>query len=687
MKKSVRAIALLLAVLSILPLSSCFDPNYDWDLPEREPVIFPPILDPPDVTKEVETIPPEITETPEEGLIFRLSVDGTHYIAVGCSDKNIETITIPDKYNDLYVTEIADYAFAGMEKLREIEIPDSVERVGVGAFNGCDMLEFFVSQGGKYLGNGKNEFSVLIGRADDTALSIVPSTRVIADGAFYEDELLMLLIVPSSVLYIGDGAFAGCKNLKSLTFEAGYCTIGDNAFRECTSLISAIGMYLGNWATYVSNIGDYAFYGCTSLQQTTITSRARRIGKWAFGDCERLSAIELGLNLSVIEERSFSGCRGLSSVKIDQGVSEIEPYAFYGCSKLGDISLPTGIENIAPTAFSGCSLNYLVYEGCGYLGNIDNRHEYLMEVIGTETVMRIHPKTRRLRQGVIASNPQLESIQMLGTGAYLHVAGDCLIDTEQKKVIAGLSTAVIPADGSVSAIGDYAFAEMEEMEITAIPDSVTEIGDYAFFGCKWVREMSFGDDLESIGDYAFSKTMLSELKIPHSVTHIGKYAFSDCNILWNVQIGQNVTSIEEGVFSNCPLIVTVAHSGELVSIGDYAFKYCALGQFDFNEGLQYIGVSAFENCGSLTEAALPDSLVEIDDYAFGHCTRLGLITLGRGLCRIGDNAFMSVYANVHYLGTLAEWESIEVGTNTLNYPLIVFCKDGTALIPAESREE
>lgn len=687
MKRYLRLTSVILTFLIILPFSACFDPNYDWDLPERDPLIFPPIFDLPDVTTSVETIPPEITEIPSEELILRLSDDGTHYIIAGCRDKNVETMTLPDKFNGLFVTEIADYAFAGMEKLREIEIPDSVERVGVGAFNGCDMLEFFVSQGGKYLGNGKNEFSVLIGRADDTALSIVPSTRVIADGAFAEDELLEHLAIPSSVKYIGAEAFMRCKQLKMLDFDIGYRIIGDSAFRECTALKNINRLGMNNWTTYAGEIGDYAFYGCTSLQDAMLTLRARRIGKWAFGNCENLRSITVGGNLKTVEERCFSGCTNLSWVTLERGITGIEHYAFYDCTNLRDVSLSTGIENIASTAFSGCNIQYSTYSGCRYLGNMENRYEYLMEMVDTEKVMKIHPRTRRLRQGVIASNPQLESIEMLGTGAYLHVSGDCLIDTEQKKVIAGLSTAVIPADGSVCAIGDYAFAEMEKMEITAIPDSVTEIGDYAFFGCEWVREMSFGDDLKSIGDYAFSKTMLSELEIPHSVTYIGKYAFSDCNILWNVQIGQNIICIEEGVFSNCPMLVTVAHAGELVSIGDYAFKYCALGQFDFNEGLQYIGVSAFENCGSLKDVALPDSLVEIDDYAFGYCTRLGLITLGRGLCRIGDDAFRSVYANVHYLGTLAEWENIEVGADTTNSMLIVFCKDGTALISAESREE
>jgi hypothetical protein len=311
-----------------------------------------------------------------------------------------------------------------------------------------------------------------------------------------------------------------------------------------------------------------------------------------------------------------------------------------------------------------------------------NEYEYLMDMIGSEKVMKIHPRTRRLRQGVIASNPQLESIQMLGAGAYLHVAGDCLIDTEQKKVIAGLPTAVIPSDGSVSAIADYAFAETEKMSITAIPDSVTEIGDYAFFACRWMREISFGDSLESIGDYAFSKTMLTELEIPHSVTHVGEYAFAECDNLRNVQLGQNITLIEDGIFSYCSNLIALTHGGELTSIGAYAFRGCAFEQFDFNDGLEYIGAGAFMNCNSLKEATLPDSMIAIDDLAFSNCLQILRISLGRDIYRIGVDALSSIgTADIDYRGTVAEWENIAVCRSTANYTQRVRCTDGWAQIP------
>lgn len=693
MKKTIlrRFAAFALAIACLGSLAACFDPNYKWDFPERKNPDFDwSLLGALTGTEEL-TSPPieppiEPPEVIEDGLKFALSEDGGHYIVTGAVEKNAVRLVIPSLYNGIPVNEIAEGAFAGLEKLREIEIPVSVNRVGAGAFDGCISLNYSVSQGAKYLGSERNAYAVLVASADEGVPVIDPNTRVIADGALAENPIIKDLVIPASVVYIGDSAFIGCENLSTVTFKGGRCAIGDNAFRECTSLTSAIGNRDMLKSNYVTEIGTYAFFGCTSLEYAEITSDASKIGKCAFENCGDLKAITLGQGLSIVEERTFSGCKSLSSVQMKGGAS-IDHYAFKGCTNLRDISLPSGIENIASTAFSGCSLNYFVYAGCRYLGNFNNEHEYLMDMIGSEKVIKIHPKTRRLRQGLIASNPQLESFQMLGQGEYLHVEGDCLIDTSQKKLIAGLPTAVIPSDGSVTSIGDYAFAEMTKLEITQIPESVTEIGDYAFFGCKWVSAMSFGDDLESIGVYAFSKTLLSELEIPHSVTNIGKYAFSSCDNLTNVQLGQNITRINEGVFSACGKLASVTHGGELVLIDSFAFRGCAFEQFDFNEGLQYIGSHAFTDCKSLKEASLPDTLSEIGDSAFGSCSRLAVVSLGRGLRRIGADAFISVFANIDYRGTIEEWKSIAVGKNSLSYPLMVLCTDGWAWIsPAETME-
>lgn len=63
-----------------------------------------------------------------------------------------------------------------------------------------------------------------------------------------------------------------------------------------------------------------------------------------------------------------------------------------------------------------------------------------------------------------------------------HSDGNCLIVTATKTLIAGCNTSVIPFDGSVEVIGEYAFYNRKNLTSINIPDAVTTINRYAFYG-------------------------------------------------------------------------------------------------------------------------------------------------------------------------------------------------------------
>ena len=88
-----------------------------------------------------------------------------------------------------------------------------------------------------------------------------------------------------------------------------------------------------------------------------------------------------------------------------------------------------------------------------------------------------------------------------------HVCNGCLIETASKTLIRGTDHSVIPADGSVTRIGDYAFAGCYGLTGIEIPESVT-----------------------SIGECAFSGTGLTGIHIPRSVVSIGDGAFRACDL-------------------------------------------------------------------------------------------------------------------------------------------------------------
>lgn len=89
----------------------------------------------------------------------------------------------------------------------------------------------------------------------------------------------------------------------------------------------------------------------------------------------------------------------------------------------------------------------------------------------------------------------------------------------------GADAEVVIPDG-ITAIGDYAFMEYENITSVVIPDSVTSIGFNAFWCC----------------------TSLKSVNIPDSVTSIGVNAFYGCRSLTSITIPDSVTNIETNAF-------------------------------------------------------------------------------------------------------------------------------------------
>ncbi|MDE6068516.1 MAG: leucine-rich repeat protein, partial [Treponemataceae bacterium] len=65
----------------------------------------------------------------------------------------------------------------------------------------------------------------------------------------------------------------------------------------------------------VTSIGEYAFYGCSSLKSVTIPSSVTSIGNFAFESCTSLTEVEIPYSVTSIGNSAFSGCTSLKEVK------------------------------------------------------------------------------------------------------------------------------------------------------------------------------------------------------------------------------------------------------------------------------------------------------------------------------------------------------------------------------------
>lgn len=167
------------------------------------------------------------------------------------------------------VTVIPDYAFGGVQGLRNIEIPAGVTKIGNRAFSGCNHLTNIVIPAavkkiGYYAFAGCSALETMRVESGNTVYDSRGDCQAIV-----ETETATLLagckntVIPSSVKTIGDRAFGSCSGLTSIVIPDSVTTIKYNAFEYCSQLKDV------TIGSMVQSIGSDAFYGCRNLETVT----------------------------------------------------------------------------------------------------------------------------------------------------------------------------------------------------------------------------------------------------------------------------------------------------------------------------------------------------------------------------------------------------------------------------------
>lgn len=71
---------------------------------------------------------------------FKSNAAGTGYVVTGYTGSDT-TVTVPDWYKGLPVTEIGASAFQGNTAIKVVKLPSSIEKIASAAFKGCKSLE------------------------------------------------------------------------------------------------------------------------------------------------------------------------------------------------------------------------------------------------------------------------------------------------------------------------------------------------------------------------------------------------------------------------------------------------------------------------------------------------------------------------------------------------------------------
>ena len=303
------------------------------------------------------------------------------------------SVTIPNG-----VTMIGNDAFYGCYGLSTVIIPNSVTSIGENTFCGCSGLrKVIVSDiaawcGINFVGNNANPLGLAKHLYSDENTEIrdlvIPnSVTSIGNNAFYNCSGLTSVTIGNRVTSIGYSAFQNCSGLTTVIIPNSVTNFGKEAFDGCSDLKKVIVSDIAAWCgvyfygssanplysakhlysdnnteienlvipNSVTNIGSYAFDGCSGLTSVTIGNRVTSINKRAFYHCSGLISIAISNSVTSIGEGAFYGCSGLTTVTIPNSVTSIGDYAFRNCSDLTSITIPNNVTSIGKGAFRGCS--------------------------------------------------------------------------------------------------------------------------------------------------------------------------------------------------------------------------------------------------------------------------------------------------------------------------------------------
>ena len=510
-----------------------------------------------------------------------------------------------------------------------------VTEIGDDAFNGCaDLKTLSIEDGTETLSLGSSNGTNAL--FSDCSLETLYVGRNLSYetiySPFYEEEsLLAKVTIGPYVTEIGDYMFYGCTGLTEVTIPSSVVEIGEYAFSGCTGLSNI------TIPNSVTSIGRDVFYRCTGLINVTIPNSVTSIGKSAFCDCTSLIDVTIPNSVTSIGEGAFHGCTSLIDVTIPNSVKSMGAGVFWNCTSLTSMTIPNSVGIINDYMFRGCtsltdviigsSVDYIgagAFLGCSSLASITiPKSVYSIEYNSFDGCSSL--KTLVFEDGEI------------GVFLEYHLSGangvfcDCPLET----LYLGRDLGYITYEHH----GYSPFYNIETLKEVTIGGSASRIGDNAFMACVGLTDISIPNSVKSIGDNAFSGcTGITNISIPNSVEEIGNCAFSGCTGITNISIPNSVEEIGNCAFEDCPNIrnLVFEEGTKVLSLGNDTingnglFYDCPLDTLYIGRNLSYAtsadkGYSPFYNIKTLKSVMIGRSVTEIGDNAFSGCDSLARI--------------------------------------------------------------
>ncbi len=180
------------------------------------------------------------------------------------------------------LTYIGDSAFARCKNLYDVPLADcpKLKEIGNYAFSGCCYLTGVAYDYEEIVSDTNLDFWEFGYEAEEkTELNLPESLEKIGQSAFSDCTSLRKITIPSGVEVIMNQTFQNCYGLTTVVFSEGLKAIGNFAFLNCSGLVNVV------IPDGLNVIFEQAFRRCTSLSLVSIPESVTKLEEGAFSYC------------------------------------------------------------------------------------------------------------------------------------------------------------------------------------------------------------------------------------------------------------------------------------------------------------------------------------------------------------------------------------------------------------------
>ena len=438
----------------------------------------------------------------------------------------------------------------------------------------------------------------------------------------------------------------------------------------------------------ITEIGNYAFYGCSSVTSVTISNTVKHIGYRSFRDCDSLSTITIPIGVTHIYQQAFENCRLLNTVNMGNNVYYIGSFAFNNTpwntqmytksgavyvgkllycynennSNVTHLTINEGTIGIASYAFQQASISSIsfpnsliaigqrAFYNCNNLTSLvipANVHEAFCAFENCSGLTNVVWNATNCLDGDFIAGNAMYGISASSSSPFINCPNITSFTFGENiqhipgyicALMANVDSITIPQ--SVTSIGISAFQQCTSLRNMTLPSSITKISDRTFYGCSSLQRINIPESVTTIGNRAFYQctSMEGNIIIPNDLDTIYNYAFTGFTNIDSIVIGKNVKYIGDRAFDG--IAKKVIFNAESCVV-----EYCSwlintpLEGVVIGDGVKRIPNDFLSYHQQLTEVRLPSSVKTIGDLAFCGCCDLVNIVMPDSLTYIGSFAF------------------------------------------------